>query len=232
MSAFFFCPNCEQPITDVIVKAVNELIAFREGLGYSKPQVGDIVQYEDINGEVSEYAHIESIDGNKVHICKHPHVPFIWPETKLSKIMTSTSGGDWTYIFCEDMLPVENGRTDKKFCSFFGNSGANKAVHFKLPVNTWRYKEIRQPSEVLFEACRDKRVKELLDEVKQTRPKDIYEALKILTNAFNFDRCFNFSPMFNEERHAFIRLFERYDIYCYTDSKEPWAVFDKLDCAA
>ncbi len=219
--------TCRQPITEKVLEQVNLLINFRDSLDYSVPQVGDIVQYEDINGKISKYAHVEKVEDGKLYLCKHPSTPFVGIDLVNNRLSTSTSGGDWTTIFIED-LEIENlGKTKKYFCSFFGNAGASQAVRFQLEVKIWKYREIRSYDESLFESVREKRVHQLLDEVRETRPKDIYEALKILAKAFDWDRCFTLSPMFGEEEKACIKLFNRYEIYCYTDYKHVWSIFDK-----
>lgn len=219
--------SCKQPITERILKKVNELVQFRNSLDYSVPQVGDIVQYEDINGKISKYAHVEKVEDGKLELCKHPHTPFVSIDVEDNCLSTSTSGGDWTSVFIEDLETENLGKTQKYFCSFFGNAGASQAVKFQLEVKVWKYKEIRSYDESLFESVREKRVHQLLDEVRETRPKDIYEALKILTKTFNWDRCFSFSPMFKSEKHAVVKLFDRYEIYCYCDYKHVWNIFDK-----
>jgi hypothetical protein len=215
---------CQQPITESVLSKVNEIVKFRNGLNYSVPQIGDIVVYEDIEGVISRCAHVEKVEDGKLYLCKCPSEPFVSIDRRNNSLLTSTSGGDWTWIFIEDLDKIDMGTAEKTFVSFFGRSGASTAVKFNLKVKVWKYKEIRSYAEILFEAVSKNRVKRLLDEVKETNPKDIYEALKVFTNAFKWDRCFTFSPMLNDESHAFIKLFDRYEIYCYCPT---WTIFDK-----
>lgn len=216
--------SCRQPITEDVLRKANELVEFRRSLDNSVPMVGDVVIYEGIDGKISKHAHIEKVEEGKISLCKHPCIPFTRIDRKKNSLSTSTSGGDWTCIFIEDLEKADMGITEKTFCDFLGLSGASRAVHFNLEVKVWKYKEIRSYKEQLFESVSSIRVKDILEEVRKTTPQNIYEALKILKNSFNWDRCFSFSPISEGETYAHIKLFDRYDLYC---SCPEWTIIDK-----
>lgn len=215
-------------ITENEVQQVNELINFRNSLDNNTPQIGDIIEYRSNRGKIYNNAHIEKIQNGKIYLCEHPSIPFVNINDHYNSLLTSTSGGAWKWIYIEDLEELNLGIQEKTFCSFFGYAEANKVIYFNLQVKKWKYKEIRSNNEELFESCNDKRVNQILTEIKQTQPKNIYEALKIFKNAFNWDRCFTFSPMFEDEKHAYVELFNRYEIYCYCDYKNnTWSITDK-----
>lgn len=219
--------SCRQPITEDIAYKVSELRRFRDELGYITPQVGDIVVYEDTEGRIYENAHIERVHNGIATICLRPYTPFVSIDRQKNSLSTSASGGSWTSLFIEDLTGNDVIVKAKGFCDFFNDVGASKAVQFTLPARVWNYKELREQSEILFESYNDRRTKEVLKEISQSKPKDIYEALKILSDSFDGDRLFTLSPMFCGDKKAVIKVFDRYEIYCYCDERYIWTIYDR-----
>jgi hypothetical protein len=131
----------EHRIIQEDVEMVNNWITF---IGNSRdknsPQVGDIVEYTNEHGDFYKNAHIEKIDGYEgegLHICERPQVPFIGKSN--NRFYTSTSGGAWTNI-PKNLKLI--GQREKAFCDW-GHCGAcgNGAVNFSVVVNVWEYKE-------------------------------------------------------------------------------------------
>jgi hypothetical protein len=102
-----------------------------------RPQVGDMVQFTDKHGNFYKSAHIEESYDERLYICEHPYVPFVYDGH--FKFHCSTSGGAWCYIPANINYV---GQVEKTFCKFgHGGGRANGAVHFKATVNVWSYKE-------------------------------------------------------------------------------------------
>ena len=133
----------EHKVRQFDVDMANRWVEFIESTRNNEfPQVGDIVEYTNKHGNYHGNAHIDKIedlpkDIDAIYICENPHVPFV--SAINNKLMTSTSGGSWTFI-TKDVKLI--GQRHKKFCDW-GHGGArgNGAVEFEAKVNVWQYSQ-------------------------------------------------------------------------------------------
>lgn len=133
--------NEEHMLTESDVEKVNNTIQVIENSRCKEtPQIGDMIQFTNKNGDFYERAHIEELKGNQLHICEMPYTPFVivYGE-KDDKIYTSTSGGAWRDIPSK----LRYVGTTKKSFTVWGHSGAcaNGAVDFQAEVSLWEYTE-------------------------------------------------------------------------------------------
>lgn len=130
--------NYRSHITQTDVETVNNLVQFIQKSRNSEiPQVGDIIEYTNEQGDYFGNAHVDKVKGSMLYICERPSAPFVSKEIDGDELHVSTSGGSWTHI--PRTLRYVGKRKKAFIVSSHMNILDNGFVQFHAEVNVWEY---------------------------------------------------------------------------------------------